>query len=153
MHCPTCGSDNNRVLESREVDEGLAIRRRRECQDCDTRFTTYERVEIIHLMIVKKNGNRENYDREKLARGIYRAFEKRPTSVEIIELLISRIEQQMQALGEAEILSSRLGEFVMSELMQTDPVAYVRFASVYRSFADIETFERELKDLKKKQKE
>ncbi len=153
MRCPTCGSENNRVLESREVDDGLAIRRRRECQKCETRFTTYERVEIIHLMIVKKNGNRENYDREKLARGIYRAFEKRPTPVDTIELLISRIEQQMQALGEAEILSSRLGEFVMSELMQTDPVAYVRFASVYRSFADIETFERELKDLKKKQKE
>lgn len=153
MRCPTCGSEENRVLESREVDDGMAIRRRRECQSCQLRFTTYERVEIIHLMVVKKNGNRESYEREKLARGIYRAFEKRPIPVEDIELLISRIEQQMQALDSQELLSSQLGELVMSELMQTDPVAYVRFASVYRSFGDIASFERELTKLKKSKKE
>ncbi|MBA3679378.1 transcriptional repressor NrdR [Candidatus Saccharibacteria bacterium] len=153
MHCPACGSEENRVLESREVDDGLAIRRRRHCQACSTRFTTYERIEIIHLMVVKKNGNRESYEREKLARGIYRAFEKRPIPVDQIELLISRIEQHMQSIGEAELLSSQLGEMVMNEIMHIDPVAYVRFASVYRSFADIQSFERELTQLKKKQKE
>lgn len=153
MRCPTCGSEENRVLESREVDDGMAIRRRRECQSCKLRFTTYERVEIIYLMVVKKNGNRESYEREKLARGIYRAFEKRPIPVEDIELLISRIEQQMQALDNQELLSSQLGELVMNELKETDPVAYVRFASVYRSFADIASFERELTKLKKNKKE
>ncbi|MEI8072683.1 MAG: transcriptional regulator NrdR [Candidatus Saccharibacteria bacterium] len=153
MRCPKCGSENNRVLESREVDDGLAIRRRRLCEDCQSRFTTYERVEITHLMIVKKGGNRESYDRTKLARGIYRAFEKRPTTAEAIELLISRIEQHIQAEGLPEIPSSLLGEAVMDELMTADPVAYVRFASVYRSFTDLASFERELKDIKKNNKE
>ncbi len=149
MLCPNCGSAKNKVLESRVVDEGLAIRRRRQCLGCSSRFTTYERIEIKHLLIVKKNGNRESYDRDKLSRGIYKAFEKRPVSGDKIELLISRIEQNMQAPGETEILSSVLGELVVEELMQTDPVAYVRFASVYRSFADIASFERELHNIKK----
>ena len=149
MHCPNCGSSKNRVLESRVIDEGLAIRRRRQCNSCKARFTTYERVEVLHLLVVKKNGNRESYDRAKLASGIYKAFEKRPVSSEKIELLISRVEQHMQMPGEAEILSSNLGELVMNELMHADPVAYVRFASVYRSFADIASFERELLKIKK----
>jgi transcriptional repressor NrdR len=119
---------------------------------CKTRFTTYERVEIVYLMIVKKDGNRESYDRNKLARGIYRAFEKRPIPIEKIELLISRIEQQIQAEGTTELLSSQLGKLVMAEIMSTDPVAYVRFASVYRSFTDIASFELELKNLKKNKK-
>ena len=152
MRCPSCGSEENKVLESREVDEGLAIRRRRQCLACKTRFTTYERVEIVYLMIVKKDGNRESYDRNKLARGIYRAFEKRPIPIEKIELLISRIEQQIQAEGTTELLSSQLGKIVMAEIMSTDPVAYVRFASVYRSFTDIASFELELKNLKKNKK-
>jgi len=152
MRCPACGADKNRVLESREVDEGMAIRRRRHCQDCESRFTTYERVEINYLLIVKKNGNREPYEREKLARGIYRAFEKRPIPVDKIELLISRVEQQIQAIGEAEVLSSQLGEIIMSELKAIDAVAYVRFASVYRSFADIQSFERELIKMKEDKK-
>lgn len=152
MLCPNCGSAKNKVLESRVVDEGLAIRRRRECLGCNSRFTTYERIEIKHLLIVKKNGNRETYDRDKLSRGIYKAFEKRPVSGEKIELLISRIEQNMQTPGETEILSSVLGELVVEQLMLADPVAYVRFASVYRSFADIASFERELHNIKKQNK-
>lgn len=152
MRCPACGKQQNRVLESREVDEKMAIRRRRHCLACDKRFTTYERVEINHVMLVKKNGNRELYDREKLARGIYRAFEKRPIAVEQIELLLSRIEQRIQAYGEAELLSSQVGEMAIEELKSIDDVAYVRFASVYRSFADIQSFERELHKMKKDQK-
>ncbi len=150
MYCPNCGLFKNRVLESRDVDDGLAIRRRRLCLGCKSRFTTYERIEKLYLLIVKKNGDREGYDREKLSRGIYKAFEKRPVPSEKIELLISRIEQKMQAPGESEVLSSYLGELVMNELIKTDPVAYVRFASVYRSFADIASFERELLEIKKK---
>lgn len=152
MRCPACGSEENRVLESREVDDGIAVRRRRHCQKCDSRFTTYERVELKHVVIVKKNGNREPYEREKLARGIYRAFEKRPIPVEQIELMISRIEQMIQSFSEPEIISSRLGEIVMDELIKIDAVAYVRFASVYRSFADIKSFERELNNMKKQKK-
>ncbi len=152
MRCPACGSEENRVLESREVDDGIAIRRRRHCQQCDNRFTTYERVELKHVVIVKKNGNREPYEREKLARGIYRAFEKRPIPVDQIELMISRIEQMIQSFSEPEIISSRLGEIVMDELIKLDAVAYVRFASVYRSFADIKSFERELNNMKKQKK-
>ena len=151
MRCPACGSPKNKVLESREVDEGLALRRRRHCLDCDSRFTTYERIEITHLLIVKKNGNRESYEREKLSRGIYRAFEKRPIPVENIELIISRIEQSLQSRDESEVHRAVLGELVMNELMQIDPVAYVRFASVYRSFADIASFERELTKIKRDQ--
>jgi transcriptional repressor NrdR len=152
MRCPACGSEENRVLESREVDDGIAVRRRRHCQTCDSRFTTYERVELKHVIIVKKNGNREPYEREKLARGIYRAFEKRPIPVEQIELMISRIEQAIQSLSESEVISSKLGELVMDELIDIDAVAYVRFASVYRSFADIKSFERELTKMKKQKK-
>lgn len=152
MRCPACGSEENRVLESREVDDGIAVRRRRHCRKCDSRFTTYERVELKHVVIVKKNGNREPYEREKLARGIYRAFEKRPIPVDQIELMISRIEQMIQSFSEPEIISSRLGEIVMDELIKIDAVAYVRFASVYRSFADIKSFERELNNMKKQKK-
>lgn len=152
MRCPACGSEENRVLESREVDDGIAVRRRRHCQACDSRFTTYERVELKHVIIVKKNGNREPYEREKLARGIYRAFEKRPIPVEQIELMISRIEQVIQSLSENEVISSKLGEIVMDELINIDAVAYVRFASVYRSFADIKSFERELTKMKNQKK-
>lgn len=150
MKCPVCGHPNSRVLESRDVDEGGSIRRRRECLNCQHRFTTYERLEVPNLMIVKKDGNREMFDREKLARGIYKAFEKRPVPVETIEEVIGKIEQQARALDKAELQSTKLGEIVMQELLATDDVAYVRFASVYRSFADIKSFERELDKLKKR---
>ncbi len=150
MKCPVCSHPASRVLESREVDEGSSIRRRRECLECAHRFTTYERLEVPNLMIIKKNGNRELFDREKLSRGIYKAFEKRPVPVETIENVVNRIEQQARALDKDEIQSTQLGEVVMQELLSADDVAYVRFASVYRSFADIKSFERELDKLKKR---
>ncbi len=149
MRCPHCGSADSKVLESRELDDAAGIRRRRECASCNGRFTTYERIEMPHLMIVKKSGDRESFDHDKLARGIYKAFEKRPVSVEKIEAIILRIEQALYNQGESELKSSVIGELVMAELVAADEVAYVRFASVYRSFTDIASFEKELDRLKK----
>lgn len=149
MRCPQCGNVNSKVLESRELEGTAGIRRRRECMSCNGRFTTYERIEMPHLMIIKKSGDRESFDHDKLARGIYKAFEKRPMPVEKIEAIISRIEQALYSHGEAELKSSVIGELVMNELVSADEVAYVRFASVYRSFTDIASFEKELDRLKK----
>ncbi len=151
MRCPSCGQQNNHVLESREVDEGLAVRRRRECNKCGSRYTTYERVEINRLLIVKKSGERQPYSRDKLAKGVYRAFEKRPIAIEEIELLISRVENQLQVNGKSELQSSVLGEIVSSEIKNLDPVAYVRFASVYKSFSDLSSFEEELSKMRNEQ--
>lgn len=151
MKCPVCGHPNSRVLESRDVDDGGSIRRRRECLNCQHRFTTYERLEVPNLMIVKKDGNREMFDREKVSSGVYKAFEKRPVQADEIEAVISRIEQKARSAEKNdELQSSKLGEIVMSELRDADDVAYVRFASVYRSFTDIKSFERELDKLKKR---
>lgn len=152
MRCPSCGQQDNHVLESREVDDGLAVRRRRECLKCKIRYTTYERVEINRLLIVKKNGDRQPYSRDKLAKGVYRAFEKRPIPIEEIELLISRVENKIQSNGKSEIKSSVLGKIVSLEIKKLDPVAYVRFASVYKSFSDLESFERELSNMRDEQK-
>ncbi len=149
MRCPVCNSQVSRVLESREVEEGSSIRRRRECIKCSHRFTTYERLEVPNLMVVKKNGERELFDRQKLSRGIYRAFEKRPVSAVRIEEIISEIERRARGLDQAEVASRKLGTIVMEELLSTDDVAYVRFASVYRSFATLDRFEKELKKIKK----
>lgn len=149
MRCPHCGKLESKVLESREVDDGLAIRRRRECENCNHRFTTYERIELTQLMVIKKSGIRETYQREKLAGGIYRALEKRPFKVEDIELIVSRIEQAINGLDSREVSSVQIGEMVMNELLTTDDVAYVRFASVYRSFTDVSEFAKELKELNK----
>ncbi|MBI2797958.1 transcriptional repressor NrdR [Candidatus Saccharibacteria bacterium] len=149
MRCPNCGSSDSKVLESREHDPS-GIRRRRECNKCGRRFTTYERIETPHLMIIKKNGDRESYDRDKLAKGLYKACEKRPIPVEKIEAIISRIEQALYGKGERELKSTVIGGLVMKELLVTDEVAYVRFASVYRSFTGIASFERELNQLKKR---
>lgn len=140
---------DSRVLESREVEEGGSMRRRRECIACKNRFTTYERVEMPNLMVVKKNGDRELFDREKLSRGIYRAFEKRPVPADEIEKVISEIERRARALDLGEIQSRKLGQLVMEGLIATDDVAYVRFASVYRSFTSLDSFEKELKKVKK----
>lgn len=152
MRCPACGEQDNRVLESRDVEDGMALRRRRQCNKCSTRYTTYERVEISRLFIVKKSGERQAYSRDKLSKGIYRAFEKRPTAIEEIELLISRIEHQLLSMEQNEVDSSKLGELVMTEIKKVDPVAYVRFASVYRSFSDLSSFEKELSKMRKEQK-
>lgn len=152
MKCPVCNHTDIRVLESRDGSDDISIRRRRECAKCGARFTTYERIEIPHLMVIKKNGEREGYDRAKLARGIYRAVEKRPVSAETVEQMLAKLEQTILSGNKQEITSQELGEMVMKELILIDDVAYVRFASVYRSFTDLESFEKEFHQLKKRQK-
>jgi transcriptional repressor NrdR len=147
MRCPFCRDPDNKVIDSRESHEGSVIRRRRECLRCQRRFTTYERVEELTPLIVKKDGRREAFDREKLLAGLKKACEKRPVSVDQLEDAITEIERQLQGMGEKEVRSSFLGEEVMRRLQELDEVAYVRFASVYRSFHDIAEFMTELKDL------
>lgn len=144
MKCPFCNYDESKVVDSRPTDEGTSIRRRRECIKCKNRFTTYEKIEEIPLIIVKKNGDREAYNRNKLISGIIRACEKRPVSIEQIEEMIDGIERNLHNSMEREISSSLIGELVMTGLKKLDEVAYVRFASVYRQFKDINTFIDEL---------
>ncbi|MCI0672973.1 MAG: transcriptional regulator NrdR [Myxococcaceae bacterium] len=147
MRCPFCQDAENKVIDSRESHEGAVIRRRRECLVCKRRFTTYERVEELTPFIVKKDGRREAFDREKLLSGLKKACEKRPVSVEQLEQVVETIEQGLSEVGEKEVPSARLGEDVMHRLKALDEVAYVRFASVYRSFRDISEFMAELKEL------
>jgi len=147
MRCPFCKRDDSKVLDSRESAEGTVTRRRRECLGCHKRFTTYERVEELMPLVVKKDGRREPYDREKLISGLQKAVEKRPVSMEQLELLVAEVESRIVERGEKEVHSSLLGEEVMRRLRALDQVAYVRFASVYRSFRDIEEFMDELKGL------
>lgn len=149
MKCPVCHEQNSRVLESREAEDGSSMRRRRECSVCNHRFTTYERFEVPNLMVIKKSGERELFDKQKLARGIYRAFEKRPVPADEIEEVIIEIERKARGLDLVEIPSRKLGQLVMNELLSKDDVAYVRFASVYRSFTSLESFEKELQKVKK----
>jgi len=147
MRCPFCTTDDTRVLDSRDSNEGAVIRRRRECEACKRRFTTYERVEELNPLVIKKDGRREAFDREKLLMGLKKACEKRPVSVEQLDAIISTIEKKLQESGEKEIASTMIGEEVMRQLPALDEVAYVRFASVYRSFRDIAEFMDELKDI------
>jgi transcriptional repressor NrdR len=147
MRCPYCHGPENKVLDSRESHEGAVTRRRRECLGCKRRFTTYERVEELMPLVVKKDGRREPFDREKLLVGLKKAVEKRPVSIDQLEDLVGAVEARLQELGEKEIVSSAVGEDVMRRLRELDEVAYVRFASVYRSFRDIAEFMNELKDL------
>lgn len=147
MKCPFCSDLENRVIDSRVSKDGDVIRRRRECERCQKRFTTYERVEESLPMIVKKDGNRVAYDRHKLHSGICKACEKRPVPVSTIETMVDEIEHELQELGESEVPSSYIGERVMAKLRALDPVAYVRFASVYRSFRDVSEFLDELREL------
>src|SRR5262249_3859498 len=147
MRCPFCKRDDSKVLDSRESAEGTVTRRRRECHGCRKRFTTYERVEELMPLVVKKDGRREPYDREKLISGLQKAVEKRPVSMDQLEALVAEVEARVVELGEKEVPSSVLGEEVMRRLRALDQVAYVRFASVYRSFRDIEEFMDELKGL------
>lgn len=147
MKCPFCGEDNTRVIDSRPVDDNNSIRRRRECDDCGKRFTTYEKVETIPLIVIKKDKNREPYDRGKIESGVIKSCHKRPISVEEIEECINRIETAVFNLEGKEVESTRIGEIVMDELKALDQVAYVRFASVYREFKDVNTFMDELKKL------
>ena len=147
MRCPFCKRDDSKVLDSRESAEGTVTRRRRECLGCHKRFTTYERVEELMPLVVKKDGRREPYDREKLISGLQKAVEKRPVSMDQLEALVAEVEARVLERGEKEVPSSLLGEEVMRRLRALDQVAYVRFASVYRSFRDIEEFMDELKGL------
>ena len=152
MKCPFCHETENRVIDSRLSKDSNTIRRRRECGRCSRRFTTYERVEEMMPLVVKKDGRRESYDRLKIINGLKRACEKRPVSINTIEAIADSIERTIQERGEKEVLSSVIGETLMRELHDTDPVAYVRFASVYRSFKDISEFMVELEELLKERK-
>ena len=147
MKCPFCGSENTKVIDSRPVEEGGSIRRRRLCGNCSKRFTTYEKIETIPLNIIKKDKCREMYDRSKLESGILRACYKRPVSTANIQRMIDQIETELYNQEEKEISSKKVGEIVMEHLKEIDGVAYVRFASVYREFKDVDTFMDELKKL------
>lgn len=147
MKCPFCEYAESKVIDSRPTDEGEAIRRRRECLSCAKRFTTYEKVETIPLMVVKKDKSRQMFDRDKLLNGIMRACEKRPVSTSQMERIVSEIENTAQNLLEREITTEKLGEMVMERLRDVDEVAYVRFASVYRQFTDASTFVEEVNKL------
>ena len=140
MKCPYCGKDNTRVVDSRPVDDNSAIRRRRLCDSCGKRFTSYEKVEMIPLMVVKKDLNREPFSRSKIEGGVVRACHKRPISAGQIKELVDSVEAEIYNRGEREVTSSEIGELVMKKLKDLDPVAYVRFASVYREFKDVNTF-------------
>ena len=144
MHCPFCGADDTKVIDSRLVAEGNQVRRRRECLSCSERFTTYETAELLMPRLVKRDGSREPFNEEKLRAGMTRALEKRPVSIEQLEEAISRIIHRLRATGEREISSRILGEEVMSQLKLLDEVAYIRFASVYRHFKDLNEFREEI---------
>lgn len=147
MRCPFCAHGETRVLESRPTDEGSAIRRRRECLKCEERFTTYERVEAVPLMVIKRDGTREEFDRRKILRGLITACEKRPVPLATLEQVVAEIEHELRNSMEQEISSLTIGEMVMERLRSIDQVAYVRFASVYRQFKDINRFFEELQSL------
>ena len=148
MKCPYCNSEDTKVIDSRPTEDGHAIRRRRGCEKCGKRFTTYEKVEESIIMIVKKDGSREAFDRGKLMNGIIRACEKRPVPMATIEEMVDRIERGLNNLMQKEVKSDFIGELVMDELKKVDQVAYIRFASVYRQFTDVETFTEEIQKLK-----
>ena len=147
MRCPFCAHPESRVVDSRPADEGASIRRRRECLECHKRFTTYETMESLPLVVIKKDGSRQSFDRSKVLHGLIRACEKRPVTFEKLESITNEIEQTLQNDMEREIPSAKIGELVMDRLKDVDEVAYVRFASVYRQFKDIDTFMRELSKL------
>ncbi|MBF7128226.1 transcriptional regulator NrdR [Pediococcus pentosaceus] len=153
MKCPHCGNNGSRVVDSRPTDEGRVIRRRRECEKCGFRFTTFERVEATPLLVIKKNGSREEFDRDKILKGIVRAAEKRPLNMEQMTDMVDKVENKVRSLGESEISSQIIGEYVMNILADLDEIAYIRFASVYRQFKDMHVFLDELQDMMKKDEE
>jgi len=144
MHCPFCGANDTKVIDSRLVAEGEQVRRRRECLACEERFTTFETAELVMPRLIKHDGSRQPFDEEKLRAGMQRALEKRPVSIERLEAAIAHIKHKMRATGEREIKSRVLGELVMTELQKLDEVAYIRFASVYRRFQDLNEFREEI---------
>lgn len=147
MRCPICNEKQTKVVDSRNVNDGVVVRRRRECDECEFRFSTHEEVALLDLTVVKRNGEREHYSRDKLVKGIERALEKRPYTDDQFHQLINKIERDIQKKRKNQLTSGQLGEIVMARLEEFDEVAYIRFASVYRSFEDVETFEKELKKL------
>ncbi len=147
MKCPFCGVENTKVIDSRPADENSTIRRRRQCDNCKKRFTTYEKVETIPLVVIKKDNTREPYDRSKIEAGVFRSCHKRPISVDQINDLVEEVENVIFNMEEKEIPSYKIGELLMDKLKELDPVAYVRFASVYREFKDVNTFMNEIKKI------
>lgn len=152
MKCPFCGSLESKVIDKRGTDNDEITRRRRECLTCQKRFTTYERVELASIIVIKKDGVRQQFDRNKILSGMIKACEKRPISHQQIEKIVDEIETELRNLGTPEILSIMIGEKIMEKLKLLDEIAYIRFASVYREFADLTSFEKELKTLLKKRK-
>ncbi len=147
MRCPFCENPDSRVIDSRPTEDGHAIRRRRECTRCESRFTTYEKVEEVLLMVIKRDGSREPFDRKKVMNGIVKACEKRPVPMDTIENMVDNIERGLNNLMKKEVESSFIGELIMEQLKEVDQVAYVRFASVYRQFTDVNTFIAEIEKL------
>lgn len=147
MHCLKCGCEESKVIDSRMVEESNSIRRRRECLECKNRFTTYERIEYTPIMVIKKNGVRQQFDREKIINGMLRSCEKRPVSTQTIEKAVDEIEAELNNMMIKEIDSTKIGEMVIEKLKQLDEIAYVRFASVYRQFKDINEFKKEINKL------
>jgi transcriptional repressor NrdR len=152
MKCPSCHNHDTSVLDSRVTDEGLAIRRRRECDKCGYRFSTIEEVEILNLTVVKRDSRREPYSREKVENGLRKALEKRPMTSDRLKRLIAQIERDIQIRGRVEITTQHIGEIIMKRLHKVDQVAYIRFASVYRQFQDVASFQQELNKLQTKSK-
>ncbi len=152
MRCPFCENSDTKVIDSRPTEEGHAIRRRRECENCKKRFTTYEKVEEIPLVVIKKDGSREVFDRTKVLNGIIKACEKRPVSLDDVEKIVSDIERGLSNMMEKEIRTTVIGEVIMDHLIELDEVAYVRFASVYKQFSDVNTFIYEIEKLVEKKK-
>lgn len=147
MRCLKCGSEESKVVDSRSIEEGNSIRRRRECLNCKNRFTTYEKIEYTPIMVIKKNGERQQFNREKVLNGMLRACEKRPVSLDTLENLVDEIEMEINNSLDKEIDANEIGEYVIEKLKKIDEIAYVRFASVYRQFKDIEEFKLELNKL------
>ncbi len=152
MNCPVCNDPDSRVVDSRISQDGTSIRRRRQCDKCEYRFSTLEEIELLNITVIKRDGSREVYDREKMVRGLRRALEKRPHTAADFRTLVHAIEREIQRLDSNELRSQDMGEIVMESLKHFDKVAYIRFASVYRSFEDVQTFQKELDRLKKSSK-
>ena len=149
MKCPYCAESSTQVVDTRENEDGDTVRRRRRCLSCDKRFTTYERVELLLPLVVKKNGSRTEYDREKVQASMMLALRKRPVTTESVDAAIDRIEEKLVTLGEREVASDRIGELVMRELKKLDKIAYIRFASVYRNFEDVDAFSDVIREVQK----
>lgn len=153
MQCPKCHHNNSKVVDSRQADDGRTIRRRRECENCGFRFTTFERIEETPLLVIKKNGTREEFNREKVLRGLVRSAEKRPVTMDQMEKIVNQVERKIRESGESEIPTNLIGEYVMEYLVDLDEIAYIRFASVYRQFKDMSVFLKELQDIVEKAKD